>query len=452
MKVLLINPLIRAHDIPRNFPLGLGYIAAVLLKEGHKVDVLDINADRLEKNEVMERIDNYDIFGIGGLVTTYNYVSWLISEIKKKQEGKILVGGGLSVINELMFKAGADIIVDKEGELTIVDLLNNLDNLNFVKGIYYKDKNGKIIKNEERDLIQNLDEIPFPAWHLFPIETYIKAPVLGTGSLRKMNILFGRGCPFRCTFCWHNFGMSTRLRSVDNVIKEMKILMKDYNIQYFAFTDELFTVNKSKVLEFCDRVKELKIKWACASRVNTISEYMVRAMKEAGCNHIAFGIESGSQRILNNMNKGTTVEQGIKAVRITQRAGIRAHTSFIIGTPGETPESIWETVEFCKKAKPKLRVELFFMTPYPGSDLWDYAIKKQKIKDEEDFIKKLGDAKDFTINLTDISDEKLIELKNIAEKKCQPNFIYWGLDYYKHFGLKNALKNGTKRLFKKLKK
>lgn len=446
MKILLINPPIRLHDIPRNFPLGLGYIAAVLLKEGYRVNVLDINAERLDKEQVIEKIDDYDIFGIGGLVTTYNYVTWLINEIKKQQEGKIVVGGGLSVINELMLKKGADIVVNKEGELTIVDLLNNLDNLKSVKGIHYKNKNGKIIRNKERELIQNLDEIPFPAWHLFPVETYIRATSQGSSSLRKMNILFGRGCPYGCKFCWHNFGRNTRLRSVDNVIEEMKILIKNYGIQYFAFVDEQFTVNKNKVFEFCEKVKGLNVKWGCMSRVNTVSEDIINTMKKSGCNFITFGIESGSQSMLNNMNKGTTVEQGIKALKITQKAGIRTHASFIVGTPGETPETIWETVKFCKKVKLKLRVELYFMLPFPGTEMWNYAISKGLIKNEEEFIKKLGEAKDFKINLTDMSDEELIRLKNEAEKKCQPNFIDWVLNYYKLFGLENLLKSGAKKL------
>jgi radical SAM superfamily enzyme YgiQ (UPF0313 family) len=452
MKVLLINPPIRVHDMPRNFPLGLGYIASILLKEGHKVDVLDINAERLSKEKVIGRIGDYDIFGIGGLVTTYNYVSWLIPEIKKMYGGKIIIGGGLSVINDLMFKIGADIIVNKEGELTIVDVLNNLDNLNSVEGIHYRDKNNKIVKNEERELIQNLDEIPFPAWHLFPIENYIRTPILSSGTLRKMNILFGRGCPYNCKFCWHNFGRTTRLRSVNNVIEEIKTLIKKYKIEYFAFTDETFTVNKERVLEFCEKVRELKIKWGCSSRVNLIFEDMVRSMKKSGCNHIEFGIESGSQCMLNNMNKGTTTEQGIRAIKITQKAGIRTHATFIIGTPGETPESIWETVKFCNEAKLKHRVELFFMTAFPETELWNYAIKKGVIKNEEEFIRKLGDVKDFTMNLTDIDDKKLIELKNEAEKKCQPSLIDWIIDYYKNFGLKNLLKTSMNRTFKMVNK
>lgn len=450
MKIVLINPPIRLNKPPESFPLGLGYISSVLLNEGHEVEVLDINATRISKDLVIKNIkkSNFDIIGIGGIVTTYKYVKLLTHEIKKiKPKTKIILGGGVGAsIPELAFnKMNIDFIVIEEGERTIVELLDKLDKPNKVKGIYYKEDE-IIHKRPERLLIKNLDELPFPAWDLFPMGIYTK-PIAYSGWTNKMNMIYGRGCPFGCTYCWHNFGRTNRLRSPDNVIEEIKLLKKKYKIKYITFHDECLTTNKENILEFCDRLIEegLNIKWDCPSRVNLIDEEMLKAMKKAGCNNIGYGIESGSQKMLDFMNKGVTVEQAKKAILLTKKSGIKPHATFMIGTPGETKETIWETVKFCKEVKLSHRIEIFFTTPFPSTPLYEYSKEKGLIKNEEEYIEKLGNVADFTLNLTDMPDKELVRLRKCAQKEASISSLRWILEYYNDFGFFSLIKSFIKK-------
>ena len=452
MKVTLINPPIRESKYPGIFPIGLAYIASALMKAGHSVNVIDVNALKYPKNEMLKKIENLDcdVVGIGSMITAYNYVKWLISEIKRlKPEMKIIVGGGVcsAIPEKFMEWNPADIMVLGEGEITIVDLLNNLGNLKNVKGIWYRDKDG-VHANPPRELIKNLDSIPFPAWEIFPMDAYLKNPEKDY-TKRKMNVLAGRGCPFQCTFCWHNFDYGDRLRSLDNIFEEIKQLQAKYNVEIILFADELFTIRKDFIMEFCKQVKErnVKIKWDCSSRVNTIDKEMMQSMKDAGCINIDFGIESGSQVMLNVMKKGATVEQGKKAVQLIKEVGIRYHTNYIVGIPGETKETIWETVKFCKELNIEHRVEFFYATPYPDTPLYEYAKSKGLIKDEEEFVSKVGEASHFLINLTDMPDEELVMLRNKAQKEAQPYPLTKALFYYKHFGLLHLMRLSAKKMF-----
>ena len=450
MRILLINPPIRLNKPPEGFPLGLGYISGVLLDASHEVRVLDVNATRIPENIVLKKIEksNFDIVGIGGLITTYKYVKWLTYEIKKmKPRTKIILGGGVGAsIPELAFdKMNIDFIVIKDGEKTIVELLDKLDNPSKVKGIYYK-SDGEVHKTPERELIKDLDSIPFPAWDLFPMDVYTN-PTTHSGWRKKINMLYGRGCPFRCTFCWHNFGYNNRLRSPDNVIEEIKLLKKKYEIKYVSFYDECLTTSKENVLDFCNKLIEGKfdIKWDCASRINLIDGKMLKVMKKAGCHYIGYGVESGSQMMLNSMRKGITVEQAKKAILLTKKAGIMPHATFMIGTPGETRETIRETIKFCKEVRLPHRIEIFFTTPFPSTPLYEYAKESGLIKDEEKYIERLGDVADFVINLTDMTNKELIDLRNRAEKESSINLLKWVFDYYRYYGFSSLVKSGIKK-------
>jgi len=439
---------------PEIFPFGLGYISGVLLEAGHEVDVLDINAKRIPEDIVLKKIkeSDYDIIGIGGLITTYKYVKWLTHEIKKiKPKTKIVLGGGVgAAIPELAFeKMNTDFIVMGEGEITITELLDKIDKPNSVKGICYKE-NGVVHRTPERELIKDLDTIPFPAWDSFPMDIYTR-PISRSGWVKRSDMLYGRGCPFMCTFCWHNFGHTNRLRSNDNVIEEIKLLKDKYDIKYIEFDDDCITTNREHLIEFCNRMMEEKLglKWECSSRVNLIDEEMLRIMKKAGCNNITYGIESGSQKMLNSMRKGTTVEQGKRAIELTKKVGMRPHAGFMVGTVGETKETIQETVKFWKDINiASQRMEIFFTTPFPATQLYNYAKERGLIKNEDKYIEKLGDVADFTINLTDMSDEELMNLRNQAVKECDISLVKWAYDYYRCFGGLSLIKSGIDKLKK----
>jgi radical SAM superfamily enzyme YgiQ (UPF0313 family) len=231
----------------------------------------------------------------------------------------------------------------------------------------------------------------------------------------------------------------------------MKTLKEKFNVKYISFYDECLTTNKDNVLNFCSKLADanLGLKWSGSSRVNLIDEEILTAMKKAWCNFIGYGIESGSQRMLDVMNKGATVEQAKKAVLLTKKAGMMQHASFMVGTPQETKETIWETVRFCKEVRLPHRIELFFTTPFPSTPLYEYAKEKNLITDEDKYIEKLGNVVDFAINLTDIPDEELIRLRDNAEKEASASLLERVVKYYQFFGISALIKSGINTLNRK---
>ncbi|MBM3702110.1 MAG: radical SAM protein [Actinobacteria bacterium] len=444
MKVLLINPPIREWAKPNVFPLGLGYIASVLLSKKYKVEVLDINAYRFDKLEVENKIRNtkFDIVGIGGIITTYKYVKWLISILKKNHpDKKIIIGGslGTSIPKIMLEKNPVDIVCIGEGEGTAKELfkvLEDNEDLSKVQGIWYKDNTGKIYQTEKRTPIWNLDSIPLPAWDLFPMDIYLRNPV---GALNRnkwingspentrelsMNLFATRGCPYRCIYCYHDFmGYRYRIRSPQNVIKEIEILYKKYKVLYFHFIDDEFVMKKDFVYQFCALVKELsksighKITWGCSGRVNLMTEDLIVKMADAGCILIGYGIESGSQKMLDLIKKGVTVEQAKSAIRLTKKYLGWADCSFMIGYPDETKETIQETIDFCKELDLIPEV-IFFLTPYPGTELYYMALQQGKIKNEEEYILSLDEqGEKVIVNFTNFSDEELVSIQDCMIKE-----------------------------------
>lgn len=438
MKILLINPLVREWAKPNVFPLGLGYIVALLLKEGHKVEVLDINANRFSKEEVEDRIKSadFDAAGISGIITTYRYVKWLAQILKKHHPGKpVIVGGsvGSSIPRIMLEKNPVDIVCIGEGEETSVDLIRTLEkkgDLAKVKGIWYKDGLGAIRQTEKRPPIGDLDKIPLPAWDSFPIDIYLRNPV-GAPNRNKwidgsaqasaplsMNLFATRGCPYQCIYCYHDFmGLKYRHRSPENIINEIRALYEKYKVRYFHFIDDEFVMKKEFVYEFCRQIKELmedigeKITWGCAGRANLMTKDLIAAMADAGCVLIGYGIESGSQKMLDYIKKGVKVSQAKEAIRLTRRYLGWADCSFMIGYPGESKETIQETIDFCRDTDLAPEV-IFFLTPYPGTDLYDIALKQGKIKDEEEYILNLGEqGEKVQVNFTDFSDKELVRIQ-----------------------------------------
>lgn len=428
MRVLLIYPPIETNLPAGSFPLGLGIVARILLDEGYNVKIYDINAYKYSRvqveNDLKELMHHHDVIGISGMITVYNYIKWLTQLIKKNNPDiPIVVGGSVaSSIPELLLKkTEADIACIAEGEETVKELMHTLGNatpLQAVRGIYYKQKD-EIFQTPPREIITDLDAIPFPAWELFPVEIYLKNPIIIHGPLRSMNIISGRGCPYQCIYCYSNFGKKVRLRSIDNVLEEIKYLKSRYKIQHVAFQDELFTVKKKRLVEFCQRLidEKISITWRCLGRVNLVDDLAVlRLMKSAGCHWIGYGIESGSQIMLDVMRKGVKVEQAKRAIRLTREAGISPSGTFMIGLPGETRETVQETVAFCKDVK--IFNIPFFTVPYPGTYLYDTLMNEGRIADEEEFISKMqGDATELHINMTEFSDDELRSIKKEAEKE-----------------------------------
>lgn len=428
MKILLINPRIHTNLSPGSFPLGLGYIGAVLKEKGFSVDALDIRgcsfSDAEVENFLKTSINNFDVICIGGMITVYVEIQKLILLIKKyKPNIPVIVGGTVasSVPNLILQKTKADILCIGEGEITVLEILETLIgkcNLDSVRGIAYR-KGEQLFFNPPRDLIQDLDSVPFPLWDIFPMEKYINAQLIVPRFGGKgINLISGRGCPFRCIYCYRNFGNSVRLRSVDNVITEMKELYKIFGITHFEFQDELFTINKARVIEFCNKLiaEKMQVTWRCLGRADLVDFESLALMKKAGCHWIGYGMESGSQKMLDIMQKKLHVDQIKNAIRISREAGLEVTGTFMIGLPGESVETIKETIEFCKEME--IFNEIFFTVPYPGTQIFNELKEKGSFTDDEDFVIKLsGDMTGLQINMTNFSDTELVDLKRNAEKE-----------------------------------
>ncbi|MDP6670675.1 MAG: radical SAM protein [archaeon] len=428
MKVLMIHAPVRESLPPSSVPLGLAYIGAVLMKAGHKVEVLDICANKYTREEVEERVkkDDFDIVLTGGMITVYKYVKWLSQIIRKHHPNKpIFIGGAMptSAPKVTLEKTEANAIILGEAEYTTLELVEAVEKgkgFEGIDGIWFK-KDGKIVKNRQRDLIKNLDELPLPAWELFPMEIYINNPNLddlppGTKSLGMST---ARGCPFNCTFCYNVFGARTnRRRGVDSIIHEIKELRRRYDVRAIHFSDDLFISNKAFVKEFCRRLIDEKIGliWGTSGRVNTVNLPTLKRMKEAGCIGILYGFESGSQKMLDKMNKQVTIEQMKHAINITREAGLKMYPNFMVGIPGESVETIKETVEFIKEMDLYVQ-SLFIANPFPGSQLYDYAKSKGLIKDEEKFIEGCSECLELNLNVTDMSDEDLCYWRDWAVRE-----------------------------------
>ncbi len=384
MRTLLIQP-----DTPKlygvggqlAFPLGLGYIAAVLEKQ-HNVEVVSVGAEGLNDTSLRERVSkaNPEIVGITSDTLTFQRAIEVAEIIKQVNQKTIVVVGGAhsNVLPAYPLKYSCfDISVYGEGERTVVDLWGKLgkgDSYREVKGIVFRDDD-KIIVTPKRELIGNLDRLPFPARHLFPMGKYGNYYSVGTS----------RGCPFSCSFCSNNivWGRRYRFRGSDSIINEVELLVNSYDAKKIYFREDLFTANKKRVMDVCNKIKEKKLNfdWECESRVDTVDSEMLMAMKDAGCKLMWFGVESGSQNILDYLNKQTTLPQIRKTYELCRKVGIRAGASFMIGIPGETIDDIQSTISLAKELKPEF-AWFNILTGYPTSPLYEHILRNKLYEKE----------------------------------------------------------------------
>lgn len=427
-KVLLI-----VHDIyqkDNQFPLGIAYLATVLKKEGVDVkiccqDIFHYSNEELAK--LFLKNTSYDLIGIGFLAARFKEtILDLCATVNKfKKDAWLILGGhGPSPIPGYMLeKTKADIIAIGEAEETIVDLLKckiSGSDLSKIKGIAYR-KNEKVIINERREPIRDLDSIPFPDWSLFPMDKYTTCLKLfrGTKDDKTLGILTGRGCINRCNFCYR-MEKGIRFRSIKNVIEEMLLLNDKYGVNYFFMSDELFVFSKKRVFEFQDALKRnnLRIKFSCNARVDIFDEEIVNSLKESGCQFINFGMESSDQKVLDLMNKNTTVEQNIMAAEVTNKVGVGLGLNFIWGNKKDTEKSLKDNVKLIKKYNLYDQIRTIRpVTPYPGSELYYEAIEKGLLLGPEDFFNKFKNSDLLTVNFTDIPEKKFYKLLFEANKE-----------------------------------
>jgi radical SAM superfamily enzyme YgiQ (UPF0313 family) len=379
-------------------PLGLAYIASSLEKKGYTVEILDAPALEMNVDNVINKIieKNPAIIGVTSLTPTFHRVVILADKIKEKfQQKPIIIGGQHATIMQekiLEDNKSFDIVVYGEGEITIIELMtlligNNLskDKLSKIDGIIFR--NGeRIIKTKLRKPIENLDEIPFPARHLLPMNRYIPLP----NQYKRtpvVNMVMIRGCPYQCSFCSNNkvFGRKIRYPSPERAVEEIKHVIKKYGAKEISFWDDMITVNKNWLNNFCDLIikNKLDIVWSCYARIDSVDQDVLRKMKQAGCWNIFYGIEAGDKKLLDNIDKGITIEQSINAVKWTKEAGIEVRGSFMLCLPGETPELGRKTIAFAIALDPDY-AQFSLTTPYPGTKLYEEAKKYGKLDENFD--------------------------------------------------------------------
>jgi len=382
MTVLLIKPSTKFvyGKLPSavQVPLGLAYIASVLEKAGYRVRVLDMEVEKVTKSEFADVIKRTkpEVVGVTCTTPTYLTAIEICEAIKEISPEIITIIGGVhatTMPEKALKPTSIDYVVMQEGEITIKDLLTTLEkgnDLSNVQGIAYK-KNGRVVLNATRKLIENLDDIPFPAWHLFSLKyTY-------PDSLFKkvFPIITSRGCPGNCTFCntKNNLGRKFRARSALNVVDELEYLVKKYDAKEIHIWDDNFTTKKKRVFEIRDLInsRKLKIKFAFPNgiRADFLNEELLECLKEMGTYSIAIGVESGNQSILDRAKKGIKLEKIEETFRLTRKLKIETWAFFIIGLPGETNETIMNSIEFAKKIDPDI-AKFHILKPYPGTQVY----------------------------------------------------------------------------------
>ncbi len=263
-----------------------------------------------------------------------------------------------------------DIVAIGEGEKNICDIVDHLYDQNFslINGIYYKAEH-TIKKNLNQNIPCNLDNVPFPARHLLPKDSIVMERLANT-KLPIAHVLFTRGCPYHCNFC-ANQNHNIRYRSKENIIEELKLLRNNYGIQGFCITDDNFLIDKKKVLPIIDEIAKLGLKWSTLSRVDIIDHELLEKLKKSGCIEIKYGVESGSQHILDLMNKGITIDEIKKAFYLTSMVGIKAKALLMHGYPGENLKTTMETITLLENLKKYIsRVGLTYFTYLPGSPIY----------------------------------------------------------------------------------
>lgn len=393
MKILLVSPSqaeIRKNISTSDFPpLGLGYVAAALERAGYAVEIMDIDADKITEENFIRTIKrkNFNLIGFNTTTPTFNNAVRLSELVKENSDTFTVVGGvhASAMPEETMKFASIDFLVKGEGEATIIELVRALEGsieIESVDGLYYR-KNGRTVNNKDRQLISNLDEVAFPARHLYKSRNYnypdsLSAPVFP--------IITSRGCPAYCTFCAASciFKHRFRMRSPKNIADEIQLLISKYKAKEIHIWDDNFVFVKSRVFGIRDELKRRNIKIRIAIpdgvRIDCVDREVLSALKNMGTYSIAYGVESGSQRILDNVNKNIRLEQVEKVIKMTREAGIEIWAFFILGLPGENEESIKNTIDFAKKINPDI-AKFHILKPFPGTKIFDELRAKNLVRD-----------------------------------------------------------------------
>ena len=368
MKVAIVVPPYPLSEAPAP-PLGLTYVAAAFEKAAAEVRIFDYLVSRYTPEKLKAHLDEFrpEILGTTSVTLNFPDAAGILCQAKRFNPALLTLMGGphvsFSAKQTLREYPEIDLIIRGEGERTIAELMAAgmaPSAWPGIRGLTYR-RDGGIVENEFQPFIENIDEIPFPSRHLLPLSRY---QALGY----PISIITSRGCPHACIFCLGRrmVGSQVRQRNPSLVVDEIEEIIS-YGINRINVADDLFVSHRGKVREVCEEIlrRGLRFGWSAFARVNTVDRDTLRLMKEAGCDSVSFGVETGNAELLKVIRKGITCEQVREAVALCREVGIIAHTSFIVGLPGESPETLRETKEFA--ASLGSLYGYHFLTPFPGT-------------------------------------------------------------------------------------
>ncbi|OIO80399.1 MAG: hypothetical protein AUJ89_03340 [Candidatus Omnitrophica bacterium CG1_02_43_210] len=405
--ICLVSPPTRGNV--KTVPIALIYLAGWLSKEGIDVDIIDIKInsykgiDAKNESEIVDKIiRNLDslkphVVGLTAFTSEYNNVINLAKSIKDKINTKIVVGGVHASLRPEDFiydNSPVDIAVIGEGERTLSEVVNNVKNnqaLETIDGICFL-KEGNAHCTNPRKLIENLGDLSLPLYSKLNMDYYLKVErhIIRYLYTSGVHILTSRGCPFNCTFCaaknlWKDPACNRRVRfrDINQVVDEIQYLKDTFSIDSFYIADDTFAVNKNRAMQFCDEIlsRNLKLIWAMETRVNLVSDELLKMIKKAGCIQVEFGVESGSQDALDRMKKEIKVEDTVRAFDMCKKHRLRTFANIMINTPGETEKDLNDTIKLKKRLKAS-HAGMNLTIPIIGTDIYEKYVSPKFSRDE----------------------------------------------------------------------
>jgi len=456
MKIILIRPPNTSFGEFKKIggmqhPINLVYLSTYLSHADVEVEIMDLEVESQDELLNLKR-KNPDVVGITA-VTPNMPSAAEIAEKAKDSGAKVILGGVHPTVmpEKSLCETSADIVIRGEGEITlkhVVERLRDNSDLRGVEGISYKTEEG-IFHNKPRAYVENLDTLPIPDRTLLKLGNYHGET--SPGIPKKSTVMFtSRGCPFNCFFCSAHLihGKNNRMRSIENLMKEVASI-DELGFEHISIHDDTFTLSKKRVIQFCDAMRKYPhITFDCLTRVDAIDEEMLAAMKNAGCIKIAYGVESGSPKVLKDMKKGITIDQILSAFRKTKKVGIKTEAFVMVGHLVETKKDFEMTIRLIKKIDPHMTA-VSIVTPYPGIGLFDLYTRRGYLKEDTDWSDFIPFSKEIPWRTDYFTGEEIVKMRDQLLKKIYLSPVYIAkriMDIRSFDDFKYCLKSGLAML------